>query len=586
MTPDSLITLATITATILVLALTTISADVILMGALTLLMALQIITPTQALAGFANEGLATVAALYIVVAGLRETGVVGWVSNLVLGAKNSIAIAQLRLMFPVAIMSAFINNTPVVAMMIPGVRDWARRRRLPASKLLMPLSYAAIIGGTCTLIGTSTNLVINGLLRQQTDIGFGLFDLAVIGIPCSLLVIAYTLIAGKWLLPAHGEDIDEEEGVKQYVIEMLVEDGSSLIGKSIEAAGLRHLPGLYLIDIERGDASIPAVSPQEILREGDRLVFAGMVESVADLQRFDGLRIATDHVFKLDSQRSNHTLAELVVAEACPLVGKSIRAGRFRNIYNAAVLAVLRNGKHVHQRIGDIVLEAGDMLLVEAHVDFARQHRNSKDFLLISSVENSSPPDTTRRPIALTIFAAMIGVSTFGLMPLMVAAMLAAGAMIATRCTSAGGARREISWQLLIVIGASIGLGNALTISGAAGSIADGLQALTYITPWLTLGLVFAVTAILTATISNIAAATLMFPVLVSISQQANISLMQLAVVLIIAASASFATPIGYQTNLMVYGPGGYRFMDFVRMGLPATVLVGAATVWLVPHCF
>ncbi|MEX2326564.1 MAG: SLC13 family permease, partial [Pseudomonadales bacterium] len=555
--------------TVMALALTRIYADVHLIGALTILMALNVITPMQALVGFSNEGVATIAALYVVVAGLRETGVVTWISQFVLGLRRSVAIAQLRLMLPVAILSAFVNNTPVVALLIPGVRDWGRRYRIAPSKLLMPLSYAAIIGGTCTLIGTSTNLVISGMMHQYTDVRFGLFDIAWIGVPCVVLVVAYTIFFGRWLLPEQEEDSQDLDDVKQYVIEMLVEDGSSLANKTIEAAGLRHLPGLYLVEINRDNVAIPAVSPQEVLRAGDRLLFAGIVESVADLQRFDGLRLASDHVLKLSTQRSSHTLIELVVSEACPLIGKTVRAGRFRNVYNAAILAVLRHGKHVHEKIGDIVLQAGDMLLVEAHVDFTEHHRNSRDFLLVSQVENSSPPNTAKRPIALVIFLAMIGLATSGIYSLMVAALLAAGAMLLTRCTSAGGARREISWQILIVIGASIGLGNALMVSGAADSLAALMEAVAHQEIYLVLGLVFLITATLTAVITNIAAATLLFPIVVSLAEMTDLSLPALCVTLMVAASASFATPIGYQTNLMVYSPGGYQFTDFVKMGAP-----------------
>ncbi|MEX1237487.1 MAG: SLC13 family permease, partial [Pseudomonadales bacterium] len=234
-----MLVLAVVGATVMALALTRISADVLLIGALTILMALNVITPMQALVGFSNEGVATIAALYVVVAGLRETGVVTWISQFVLGLRRSVAIAQLRLMLPVAILSAFVNNTPVVALLIPGVRDWGRRYRIAPSKLLMPLSYAAIIGGTCTLIGTSTNLVISGMMHQYTEVQFGLFDIAWIGVPCVVLVVAYTIFFGRWLLPEQEEDSQDLDDVKQYVIEMLVEDGSSLANKTIEAAGLR-----------------------------------------------------------------------------------------------------------------------------------------------------------------------------------------------------------------------------------------------------------------------------------------------------------------------------------------------------------
>lgn len=573
------ITLGVVIGVVILLAATRISADVVMMGGLTVLLVVGVITPEQAFIGFANPGLATVAVLYVVVAGMRETGAVNWFAASFLGQPRGLISAYLRMLIPVAILSAFVNNTPIVAMMIPVIRDWSRRTGLASAKLLMPLSYAAIVGGSCTIIGSSTNLVLNGLMIQRTGTGLGFFDIAWIGIPCALATFVYLLVLAPRLLPDRAEAAIDAESIKQYLVEMIVEEDSSLAGKSIEGAGLRHLPGLYLIDIERAGTVIPAVSPDEKLLHGDRLIFAGMVESVADLQRFDGLRVATDHVFKLESQRSNHALVEVVVSEACPLVGKTIRDGNFRNVYNAAIISVARNGEHLRGRIGDIVLHAGDMLLMEAHVDFARQHRNSKDFMLVSGVEDSQPLRKEKRTLACAVFAAMVLLASFEILPIVVAGLLAAGTMIAAGCTSASGARREISWQVLIVIGASIGIGNALQVSGSAAIIADLLVALAGDNPVLVLTTIFMVTAILTSIVSNIAAATLMFPVALGFGTAVGIPETTVLVTLMVAASASFATPIGYQTNLMVAGPGGYRFRDFVVMGVPLTLVVCVITV-------
>jgi len=582
---EALLTGFVIVGVIGLLAFTRIAADVVLMAGLTILLVFGVLTPQESLEGFANPGLATVAVLYVVVAGLRETGAVDWISTSLLGRPDSFFSALARLVFPVGIMSAFVNNTPVVAMMVPAVRDWARRTGLTASQLLMPLSYAAIIGGTCTIIGTSTNLVIDGMLIDRMGEGFGFFQLAWVGVPASIAVATYLFAFSRTLLPSHRDDEIDLEELKQYLVEMLVEPGSSLVGKTIEGAGLRHLPGLYLMDIERSGTSIPAVSPDEILQENDRLIFSGMVDSVADLQRFDGLRLASDQVFKLDTQRANHSLVEVVVSEACPLIGKTVRAGQFRNVYNAAIIAVSRSGEHVRARIGDIVLQAGDMLLLEANVDFPRQHRNSKDFMLVSSVENSQPYKTEKRGIAIGIFVAMVIVAALEITSLLVAGMVAAGLMMLTRCMSSANARREVSWQVLIVIGASIGLGRALFESGAAEVISRLLVTSVTADPILMLAMVFFVTALLTGVITNIAAATLMFPVVVSVSELTGTSLTAMVATLMVAASASFATPIGYQTNLMVMGPGGYHFSDFVRFGVPLTVIVGVVTVFCA-HAF
>lgn len=579
MTGDGWIALLSVVVAIAMLAFTSFGAELVLMATLAFLLVLGVLSPADALAGFSNEGLATVAVLFIVTAGLRETGVVSFLGARFFTQPKYMATAQGKLMLPVAILSAFINNTPVVALLIPAVRDWARRFNLPVGQLLMPLSYAAIIGGSCTLIGTSTNLIVNGMLIAHSGQGMGLFDMAIVGIPCLIVVVVFVIVAAPLILPKDKNSVMKLDDVRRYITEMLVSPHSSIVGKTIEEAGLRHLPGLFLIEIERGGVTIPAVTPGEKLLAEDRLMFAGILESVTDLQRFDGLSPAEDHVFKLNTERSSHLLMEAVVSEACPIVGKTIREGGFRQLYNAAVIAVSRNGEHVHAKPGDIVLQSGDMLLLEAHSDFSGHHRNSKDFLLISQVEDSQPYRTEKRWIALLIFAAMIGLVISDVLSLFVAALTTAGFLILTNCTSAGNARREIDWQILIVMGASMGLGNALMSTGAAEVLAQNFLWNIGDHPLVIVTGIFLMTSFLTAIITNVAAATLMFPIVLSVSDATGLALMPLMICLMIAASASFMTPVGYQTNLMVYGPGGYRFMDFVRMGFPLTVLVCLVTV-------
>jgi len=284
-----------------ILALTRISPDIVMVGGLTLLLLAGVLSPEQALAGLANEGMVTVGVLYVVVAGMRETGGISWIVHSVLGRPRSLQHAQLRLMAPVAVMSAFLNNTPVVAMFIPAVKDWARRNRLSVSKLMIPLSYASIAGGTCTLIGTSTNLVVNGLLIKTTDsAGLSLLELVWVGVPVTMIVFIFVFISSKWLLPERLPAISRYDDAREYTVEMMVEDGSTLSGKTIEQAGLRQLPGLFLIEIDRQGQVMPAVSSHEVLHDGDRLVFAGIVESVIDLQKINGLKPASNQIYKLD----------------------------------------------------------------------------------------------------------------------------------------------------------------------------------------------------------------------------------------------------------------------------------------------
>jgi len=552
------------------LALTRYSADIVMLGGLTLLLLAGVLSPEQALSGLANEGMVTVGVLYVVVAGLRETGGISWIVHSVLGRPRSLLGAQLRLMTPVAAMSAFLNNTPVVAIFIPAISDWARRNRLSVSKLMIPLSYASIVGGTCTLIGTSTNLVVNGLLIKETGSdGLAMFELAWIGVPIMLMVFTFICVSSKWLLPERLPAISRYHDAREYTVEMQVEEGSVLGGKSIEEAGLRQLP---------------AVSSYEVLRDGDRLIFAGVVESVVDLQKTQGLKPASKQIYKLGSSRQDRVLVEAVVSDSCPVVGKTVCEGRFRSLYNAVIIAAARNGKRIHQKIGDIVLRPGDTLLLESHHSFAEQQRNSRDFFLVSEIDGSSPPQYQKAMLAMSILVLMVIAVSTGWLSMLKASLLAAGMMVMTGCTSGHGARRSVDWQILIVIAASFGLGSALHSTGAADTIAVSLIDFAGGSQWISLALMFFVTALLSSVATNNAAAVIMFPIALTTANDLSVSIMPFVITLMIAASTSLATPIGYQTNLMVYGVGGYRFSDYLRIGIPLTLLVGVVTILIVPQ--
>ncbi|RMH26485.1 MAG: SLC13 family permease [Planctomycetota bacterium] len=593
MEPAAVIALVVVVLVLLTLALTRLAADAVLVAGLTLLMVapvpagggwrLGVIGPGPAISGFANTGLATVAVLYVVVTGLRETGAIDWIASVFLGRPRGLRRAMLRLMAPVWGMSAFLNNTPVVAMLIPAVQDWSARLRLPASKLLIPLSYAAILGGTCTLIGTSTNLVVNGLMIDAGLPSMTMFEIAKIGVPSAVVGMAFLLLVGPRLLPDRGSSVSVFADPREYTLELVVPVGSPLAGRTVEQAGLRNLPGCYLVNVERDGEPLGAVGPEQVLRVGDRLLFAGVVEAVRDVQNLRGLAPATDQVFKLDSPRYRRRLFEAVIAESCGLCGMTIREGRFRNRYQAVVLAVARNGARVAGRIGDIILRPGDTLLIEADADFADRHRNSRDFLLVSPLEDSTPRRHARAPVAVAILALMVALATAGVLSMLVAAMVASGLMIVTRCCTISEARRSVDWSVLVVIGAALGIGHAMEQTGAAEAVANAAFGLGGDHPWVALGVVYAVTSILTASITNNAAVALMFPIVLGLAQRLGVSPVPFLIALMMAGSASFATPIGYQTNLMVYGPGGYRFSDFLRIGVPLNLLLAVVAVGLIP---
>jgi len=340
---------------------------------------------------------------------------------------------------------------------------------------------------------------------------------------------------------------------------------------------------LPVAEIERDGRILPAVAPDERLHSDDRLIFVGDVESVVDLHRVRGLRPATDQVHKIAGERKDRAFFEAVLSDSCPVVGKTVKQGRFRTRYQAAIVAVARHGERLRGKIGDIRLQVGDTLLLEARPAFRERFGRSRDFLLVSEVGGFHPPDHARAPIALAVVVTMVALAASGLLSMLEAALVAAGLMIATRCTSGSVARQSPDWQVLVVIATSFGIGAALDSSGAAAFLASALVDLADGDAQLTLALVFVATALLSAVATNNVAAVLAFPVALSSSQALDLNLLPFAVTIMIAASASFATPMGYQTNLMVYNAGSYRFADFLRVGLPLTLVVGVVTVAVVP---
>lgn len=582
---DAWFTLGLIFALLGLLIFTRLPADFVFLGGLSLLMLLGVLKPADALAGFSSSGLVTVGVLYVVVAGLQETGGLSWISHHVLGRPQTWRRALVRLMSPVMLLSAFLNNTPVVAMFIPVVNEWCRRIRVQPSKLLIPLSYASILGGMCTLIGTSTNLVVDGMYQQRFGVGgLGIFEITKIGVPCAVAGLVYLLLWGNRLLPDRKALEEMFENPREYTLELQVCANSPLIGKTIESSGLRHLPGAYLAELVRGEKVFSAVAPTETLAQGDVLVFVGHIESIRTLYNQQGLQPAPGQLFKLDAPRHQRILVEAVVSNTCPLVGKTIREGRFRNYYNAVVIAVARNGERVHGKIGDIELRPGDTLLVEAHAGFVPRQRDSRDFYLIRSVEDTTPRRFDRAPWAFAILLGMVVLAATGLMSMLNAAVLAAILMLATGCCTFGQARRSVEWNVVLVIGAALGIGLALEKTGAAAGVTGLLLGLASDRPWIALAMVYFITTLLTEVITNNGAAALVFPIAMGTAERLGVSPLPFVFCIMIAASASFATPIGYQTNLMVFGPGGYRFEDYLRVGTLMNVGVGVVAVLLAPY--
>lgn len=584
MPADALLTAVVVASVLGALVVTRMPPDMLFGIGLTVLIVSGVIEPAAAFAGFSNEGVLTVAVLYIVVAGLRETGGVHWISRRLLGKPGSLVGAQVRLMMPVAFFSAFLNNTPIVAMLVPAVRDWAKTQKLPVSKLMIPLSYSAMLGGTCTLVGTSTTLVVHGLLIERRGTGLGFFEIALVGLPTAAIGLAFIVLTARWLLPDRVAAIEALAFTREYTVEMTVDGKGPLVNKTVAESGLQDESGLQLIEVHRDGEVYPAVSPMQRLHAGDRLVLAGAVGSVVELQRRHGLTPATDQVFKLDTARSERALIEAVVSDTSPLVGRSIRHGRFRSRYGAVVIAVARNGVRVPGNIREIVLRTGDTLLLEAEPGFAAQHYASRDFFLVSALPDSHPLRFDRAALAIATLALMVGAAALGVLSMLQAALLAASVMLITRCTSVGAARRSIDLTVIMVIAFAFGMGQAVEATGLADLIAGSVMGLAGDAPLANLVAIYVLTALFSAVITNNAAAVLVFPIAMSLARDLGVDPMPFVITLVLAASAAFATPIGYQTNLMVYGPGGYRFVDYLRVGLPLTVVTGLVATLVIPR--
>jgi len=563
------------------------AADVALAGALAVVVIAGVITPVAAIRGFGNEGLLTVAALFVVAAGMQNTGTIRWLSSLLLRPGKGLRATIAWMCIPTACLSAVLNNTPIVAVLTPATLVFSKRERMSPSKLLMPMCFAATLGGTLTLIGTSTNLVVAGLVEasmRHSNIGLrtiGFFDITMVGVVVAVVGLLYIIFFAPRLLVARVPVIEPERDPRQYTARLAVASGGPLEGRTIAQAGLRRLTGLFLVEIERGDDCIAAPSPDQRLRGGDRLIFAGVIEEIVNLRSMPGLNQDADTKPANDARMKG--LVEAVVSNSFPGLGQSIRDFGFRARYDAAVIAVARNGERVSGRIGDIVLQAGDTLLIEANESFLARNRSSKDFYLVSALPNSDMRPG-RAGIAILILTAMI-VTAIISGSMLAPALAAAIAMVALGCLRAADARSSIDLSILIVIGAGLGLSLAVEASGLganlgrfivglAGSNASG--AASTITSLIA---VYATTMVLTLFISNAAAAAIAFPLALGTAASANADPMPFVFAVLFAASAAFATPIGYTTNLMISGPGRYRFSDFVRFGLPLNILLLITTI-------
>jgi di/tricarboxylate transporter len=569
------ITLGVLVATVAALARELLPPPATILSAVILLMVVGVISPQEAFGGFSNPAPIAVAALYVLARAVERTGALQPIVGATLGDGEGRLRALLRLVLPAAAASAFLNNTPIVAMLAPQVSDWATRRGQSPSRYLMPLSFAAILGGVVTTIGTSTNLVISGLLEASGEAPLGMFEISSVGLPAALVGLGAVVLFAPLLLPdRRGARRELDEDFREFVVHMLVRGGGPFDRKTVEEAGLRHLQGVFLVEVERGSELIAPVNPATRLHGGDRLTFIGKADLIVDLQGMRGLVLAEhEHTGGLDSSR--HTFFEAVVGEASPLVGRTMKEASFRSRYQAAVIALHRAGKRVKAKLGEVRLRVGDTLLILADPGFLARFRDRNDFLLVSRLGGAPPVTTKRAWIVAAVAVLIVAGSALGLLPILHLSLLGAIILVLSGVLDPWEARESVDLNVIVVIAGAFGLGAALDRSGLAAFLAAGIIDVFggLGTSGVLLGLLLS-TVLLTCIITNNAAAVLMFPIAVSAAGATGLATRSVAIAIAVASSVSFLTPIAYQTNLMVYGPGGYRFSDYLRLGGVVTLVV------------
>jgi di/tricarboxylate transporter len=573
-------------------------------GGLVFLMITQVITLDEATAGFSGRPILMIAGLLVVASALQETGGIELIGKKLLGKPTSLASAQLRMMLPVAAMSAFMNTTPIVAMYLPMINRWSKKLRISPSKLFMPLSFAGILGGQGTMIGTGSNLIIMGLFIdwwqnpphwvQTIDVSapsgtIAMWGAAWIGVPVAILGIAFIIFTSKWLLPGRPVLETVELRKREYEIKMSIEKGASIVGKTIADAGLRSLHGLYLYAIVRDDNLIAGITPQVIIQQDDKLIFVGDVRSVVDLRKTRGLIPAVEELRDFEGRPFARKMLEAVVSGSSPLVGQTIRNSQFRTTYNAAILAVHRKGHHIEGKIGDIKLEPGDTLLLESGGDFLNTWKHSRHFYLVSELDDSRPTLHNKAWISIGLLALLIAMLTSGVVDKVAAIWLCGLLMVLLKCISGPVARKAINLQILVVIGSAMGIGKAVEKSGLAEVVSSGLLDFANninLGDYGSLFLVFLMTSVAAQLMTNFGAAVIMFPIVISAAENLGLSPYPFVFTMMAAAGCNFMTPVTYQTNLMVYGPGGYKFTDFSKLGIPLTILVGIIATLIAPQVF
>ena len=534
----------------------------------------------EAFSGFSSTSVVVVGVLFVVVAGLMHTGVLQWIVRHLLGQPNSYGKAVVRLMLPVAGLSSFLSNTTVVAMFVGIVKMWSKKLGVSPSKLLIPLSYASGMGGVCTLIGTPPNLIISGLYADKTGETMNVLATTIPGLFC-LFIGVLSVIAMRKLLPERKAPESAFEATSEYTVELLVPSDNKYIGEKLGTAGLFHVNGGALIEIYHFDDEPSSVSEDEYLMGGDRLVYAGQIDEILELKKSHGLVSADHHIFSMKEMDGKRQLRTAFVTFGSSLIGKTIGGSTFEKDNNMTLVAVARCGNRINEVPRHVVLKAGDTLLLECppHLDVNSEKISSLlHFFDSDQVVNICP----KTLVSTIIMIAMVALSALNVMPLLQCAFIAAAAMLVLGCCNVEQAMKSINWDIIMVFAGSVVLGVAIQKTGIAERLALDILDVCGTNPIIVMTAICLVGTFITEFISNTAAGAMFFPIMYEAAEELGYEPYPFLIALMVSVSSSFATPIGSPTHMLVYGPGGYRFSDFMRIGLLMNIIILAANIFIV----
>ncbi|MDJ0846410.1 SLC13 family permease [Crocosphaera sp.] len=557
--------------------------DTTAIGITVLLILCQLVTPEEGISGFSNSATITVMAMFILSAGITRTGGLQIVRDLLfqLGGKSlKKQIASLGII--VGFISAFINNTAVVAVFLPIIESWGKKRKISLSKLLIPLSYTAILGGVITIIGTSTNILASGLSKKLGYGEFSIFLITPIGIPVFFIGLIYLTFIAPQLLPdrksINSEGLDVDYDLKDYVSEIIITPRSNLIGQTLRKSGIQRKFDIDVLEIIHNDIHFPQPLADKILSLGDILLVRGGKEDLLQIRDERGVDILAD--VKFDEEKVEEELnfgedkvAEVLILSNSRLIASTLKDLRFRQRYNATVIAIRRGEELLRERLGKVRLKFGDLLLVQGPKESFIGLQTTRELLVLEERDIETLRQN-KAYIAIAIVCGVVILAAFNILPILVSSLVGVMLMIFTGCLKPGEIYGAVRWDIIFLLAGLIPLGIAMDKSGTNQLIANYIVALgAYLPNYFVLVLFYFFTALLTEILSNNAAVLLMLPVAVEVAKSLSLNPIAFMLAVMFAASNSYITPIGYQTNTMVYGPGGYRFLDFTRVGLPLTLM-------------